>query len=178
MRCWHASGQRWPAALRAFRSRDLSASAGARSSVGRSDDRFATEQANEYVKSCGIVVGKCPDTGGSEGRLRCVGCLSLMELVPPSSHGHDVMRRHRRRSRVSLFSQDSSKAWPAGLGWCWVGPSRQDQDLSISFYIYPTTLCATFQGRRGSCLERHQWAAAIGERGRGICRSQVILRAR
>ena len=147
MRCWHASGQRWPAALRAFRSRDLSASAGARRSVGRSDDRFAIEQANEYVKSCGIVVGKCPDTGGSEGRLRCVGCLSLMELVPPSSHGHDVMR-HSRRSHVSLFSQDSSKAWPAGLGGAWwVHLGKIEVYICISVHIYSTALCAMFQAR-------------------------------
>lgn len=50
----------------------------------RSGDGFAIEQANECADSGRIVVGKCPETGGSEGDID-VGCLSLMELVPIKS---------------------------------------------------------------------------------------------
>ena len=64
-----------------------------------------------------------------------VGCLSLMELVPPSSHAHDVMR-HSRRSRVSLFSQDSSSAWPAGLGGAgWVHLGKIKVHLYCFIYL-------------------------------------------
>lgn len=40
--------------------------AGARSFVGGSGDGLAIEQANECADSRGLVVGRCPDTGGSE----------------------------------------------------------------------------------------------------------------